>query len=89
MWYHVHVSKYEKLLNKVKNSPKHVTLLEIIKLMELLGFTHRRGSKNHYVFYYKSLTIGLAPPHPGRFVKPIYVKNCLRAIDEVLKNENK
>ena len=80
------MQKYESLLNKIKNNPKHVSLTELIKLMELVGFSWRRGSKNHYIFYYKSVTIGVAPPHSGRFVKPIYVKNCLKAI-EVIKNE--
>jgi len=88
MWYHIYVSKYERLLNKVKSSPKHVSLTELIKLMELIGFTWRRGSKNHCVFYYKSMTIGVAPPHSERFVKPIYVRICLKAIDEVIKNDN-
>lgn len=87
MWYHINVSKHERLLNKVRASPKHVSLTELIKLMELVGFSWRRGSKNHYIFYYKSVTVGVAPPHSGRFVKPIYVKNCLRAIDEVIKYE--
>ena len=81
------MKKYEQVLNKTRNSPKHVSLTELIKLMELTGFTWRRGSKNHYVFYHGSLTIGVAPPHQGRFVKSIYVKNCLKAIEEVIKNE--
>ena len=89
MWYHLCVSKYERLLNRVNSAPKQVSLTELIKLMELVGFTWRRGSKNHYVFYYKSITIGVAPPHSGRFVKPIYVKNCLKAINEVIKNEER
>ena len=80
------MQKYESLLNKIKNNPKHVSLTELIKFMEVVGFSWRRGSKNHYIFYYKSVTIGVAPPHSGRFVKPIYVKNCLKAI-EVIKNE--
>ena len=88
MWYHIYVSKYERLLNKVKSSPKHTSLTELIKLMELVGFAWRRGSKNHYIFYCKLITIGVAPPHSGRFVKPIYVRNCLKAINEVIKNDN-
>ena len=87
MWYHIIVTKHEKLLSRVKSSPKHVTVTELIKLMELVGFSWRRGSKNHYIFYYGSITIGVAPPHPGRFVKPVYVKNCLKGIEEVIKNE--
>lgn len=89
MWYYNIVPKYERLLSKVKASPKHTSLTELIKLMELVGFSWRRGSKNHCVFYYKSMTIGVAPPHGGRFVKPIYVRNCLKAIEEVIKNEER
>lgn len=81
------MKKYEQVLNKIRNSPKHVSLTELIKLMELTGFTWRRGSKNHYVFYHGPLTVGVAPPHQGRFVKPIYVRNCLKAINEVIKHE--
>ena len=87
MWYHISVTKHERLLNSVRTSPKHVSLTELIKLMELVGFSWRRGSKNHYVFYYKSITLSVAPPHSGRFVKPVYVKNCLKAIEEVVKYE--
>ena len=87
MWYHIYVSKYERLLNKVKSAPKHTSLTELIKLMELVGFAYRRGAKNHYVFYYKSITVGVAPPHPGRFVKPIYVKFCLKAVEEVINEK--
>jgi hypothetical protein len=79
--------KYDKLLSKVRLGPKHVTMTELIKLMELLDFSSRRGSKNHYMFYRDGLIVGVAPPHPGRFVKPIYVKHCLRAIEELLNNE--
>ena len=46
MWYHSYVTKYERLLNKVNSSPKHTSLTELIKLMELVGFIWRRGSKN-------------------------------------------
>ena len=87
MWYHMNVTRYERILNSVKTSPKQVSLTELIKLMELVGFSWRRGSKNHYIFYYKSVTISVAPPHSGRFVKPIYVRNCLKAIEEAIKHE--
>ena len=81
------MSKYERLLSKINSSSKHVSLTELIKLMELIGFSWRRGSKNHYVFYYKSITVGVAPPHSGRFVKPVYVKNCLKAKEGLIKDE--
>lgn len=79
--------KHERLLSKVKASPKHTSLTELIKLMELVEFSWRRGTKNHYIFYHRSITIGVAPPHSGRFVKPIYIKICLKAIEEVIKHE--
>ncbi len=81
--------KYTKILRKIKENPKAVTVTELIKLMELIGFSYRRGSKNHYIFYYQSLTIGVAPPHPGKHIKPIYVRECLKAINEVIENDQK
>lgn len=79
------MARYEKILRKVRLNPKNVTITELIKLMELVGFSYRRGSKNHYVFYFKSHTLCVAPPHPGKYVKPIYVKLCLKSIDGVIK----
>lgn len=81
--------KYTKILRKIKENPKNVTVTELIKLMELIGFSYRRGSKNHYIFYYQSFTIGVAPPHPGKHIKPIYVRECLKAINEVIENDQK
>lgn len=83
------VAKYDKLLTKIKSGPKHTTITELIKLMEQVGFTYRKGSKNHYIFYGKTNTICVAPPHPGKFVKPVYVKICLKAIEEMLNDEKR
>ncbi|MCE2928484.1 MAG: type II toxin-antitoxin system HicA family toxin [Candidatus Caenarcaniphilales bacterium] len=83
------VEKYRKLLSQVKENPKNVTVTELIKLMELIGFSFRRGSKNHYIFYYQSKTICVAPPHPGKHIKPVYVKECLKAIEEIINHGKK
>lgn len=83
------VDKYIKLLRKLTESPKNVTITELLKLMELIGFSYRKGSKNHYIFYYQSLTICVAPPHPGKHVKPVYIRECIKAIKELIENDKK
>jgi predicted RNA binding protein YcfA (HicA-like mRNA interferase family) len=78
------MAKFEKLLRAIKAGPKSVTITELIKLMELVGFNYRKGSKNHYVFYYQSKTVCVAPPHPGKYVKPVYINVILKMIEEIL-----
>ena len=74
------MSKYDKLLNKLKNNPKNVDFKIIRKLLEDNGYNAINTGGSHWVFRkegYSSITI----PHK-KPIKIIYVKKVLSIIEE-------
>ncbi|WP_123052781.1 hypothetical protein [Clostridium sp. JN-1] len=77
------MSKFEKLIMKLKNNPKNARFEELEKILNILGYIMNQTNKgsSHYVFRKKgaySITIPYAKP-----INQAYVKLVL----EVLKNE--
>ncbi|MEI6126443.1 MAG: hypothetical protein WCQ99_07820 [Pseudomonadota bacterium] len=87
------MSQKEKLLKKIKNSPRNVRIEELVRLMEYYGFVAKLSSKEGYFFTTPKLVGKILPrsapiPH-GRENKVlrVYVEKCLEAINMI--NEEK
>ena len=75
------MSKLEKLLQRIKNNPKTVRFEEIEKILLLHGFKESQAGSgsSHYIFKRDSAAVTI--PNHGKFVKEIYIKRALAALD--------
>jgi predicted RNA binding protein YcfA (HicA-like mRNA interferase family) len=78
------VSKREKLLEAIKQSPNNVTFAKIRKLLEHDGFILERITGSHHVFR-KEAAIFVVPVHKNK-VKAVYVKRVVEIIEEYGKS---
>ncbi len=74
------MSKREKLLEALKQSPNNVTFTQIRKLLEREQFTLERITGSHHVFKRGSVTF-VVPVHNNK-VKGVYVKRVVEIIEE-------
>jgi predicted RNA binding protein YcfA (HicA-like mRNA interferase family) len=73
------MSKKEKLLELLKNSPNNVTFGNIRKLLELEGFDLDRITGSHHIFKRDEIVL-VIPVHNNR-VKSVYVKRVVELIE--------
>jgi predicted RNA binding protein YcfA (HicA-like mRNA interferase family) len=73
------MSKREKLLELLKNSPNNVTFGGIRKLLELEGFDLDRITGSHHIFKREEIVL-VIPVHNNR-VKSVYVKRVVELIE--------
>ncbi len=73
------MSKKDKLLELLKNSPNNVTFGDIRKLLELEGFDLDRITGSHHIF--KKNEIVLVIPVHNNHVKSVYVKRVVELIE--------
>ena len=75
------MSKLEKLLERIKNSPKQVRFDELDKLLIKVGFERRqpRGGSSHYIYIKGSarVTVPFHQPHIGE----AYVKLVIKILE--------
>ena len=74
------MSKREKLLEKLRQSPHNVTFDQLRNLLELESFRLDRVSGSHHVFR-KGEVIFVLPVHQNR-VKSVYVKRLIGIIEQ-------
>lgn len=74
------MDKREKLLDKLRNSPKNVTFADVRKLLLQEGFSLERITGSHHVFKRNEITFAI-PVHKNR-VKSVYVKRVVEIIGE-------
>ena len=80
------MARIEKELEKLRQNPKNVRPEQLEKVLLRLGFEKRAAKGSHSVYKmkgYRPLTI----PYRRPFLLPIYVKEALKRIDEILENE--
>ncbi len=73
------MSKKEKLIELLKNSPNNVTFGDIRKLLELEGFDLDRITGSHHIFKKNEIVL-VIPVHNNR-VKSVYVKRVVELIE--------
>jgi predicted RNA binding protein YcfA (HicA-like mRNA interferase family) len=82
------MTKREKLISRIRNNPKDVSLRDIRVLLEAFGFELIRIRGSHHIFVGmvsgEEITLAIPSRHP---VKVVYVKRVIEIIDEVVKGE--
>lgn len=78
------MSKREKLLESLQQSPHNVTFAQIRKLLEQENFTLERVTGSHHVFR-RDATIFVVPVHKNK-VKAVYVKRVIEIIENYGKS---
>ena len=78
------MSKREKLIESLKQSPHNATFTQIRKLLEQEDFTLERITGSHHVFRRKE-TIFVVPVHKNK-VKAVYVKRVIEIIESYGKS---
>ena len=73
------MSKKDKLLGLLKNSPNNVTFGDIRKLLELESFDLDRITGSHHIFKRNEIVL-VIPVHNNR-VKSVYVKRVVELIE--------
>ncbi len=82
------MTKREKLLNRIRNNPRNVSIHDLQLLLETFGFELDRIRGSHYIFVGliggDEVTLAVPAKHP---IKAVYVTRVLELIDEVLLSE--
>ncbi len=73
----------EKLYERAKNNPGSVSFAELDTLLQRWGFARRqpRGGSSHYFYTRGSVTLSI--PREGKAVKPVYVRQAMRALEQL------
>lgn len=73
------MSKAEKLIEKIKENPKHVYFEDLTKALKTKGYDIINVKGSHYSFSNGETTITLVKPHGGRkFCHVLDVKEVIR-----------
>lgn len=77
------MSQLQKLMERIRNNPKTVRFDELEKILLRAGYKCRQTAhgSSHYT-YYKEGKMPLTIPKKHPFVKEIYVKNAIEALEE-------
>lgn len=82
------MSKWEKLLEKIRNNPKAVTFEEVDKVLRSMGYvpSQPRGGSSHYT-YRKKGCMPLTVPRKEPYVKETYVRTVIDLWDDFQEEE--
>ena len=72
----------ERRLRRARQNPKNVRFNELVRIYEDHGFIVRPGRGSHYVAYHPSSRLNIPFPRQNP-MKPNYVRDALKAIDEL------
>ena len=79
------MSKFEKLLSKMRNNPKDWRIEEIKQIADKLDISYRQPGTSHVTFRFKNGNMLTIPAHKP--IKPIYIKQFINLIDEAGLNK--
>jgi predicted RNA binding protein YcfA (HicA-like mRNA interferase family) len=81
------LGKFEKLLLKAKNNPKHVRFEELDKILIRAGFKRRQCRKGSIHYIYSKGTERVTVPFDQPHVKAKYVELVIKALEGEIDNE--
>ena len=84
------MTKREKLLQKVRNNPKHVSLSDLESLLDSYGFVRRELGPGSHRYYSRpgGYAVLVPAPHKRAHVKTVYVRDVLRLIEQIDEQES-
>jgi len=81
------LKKLKKLLERIRNNPKHVRFEELDKILSHYGFTKRQSSKGTSHYYYikgeKLLSVPFHKPH----IKATYVERAIELLEGEINDD--
>lgn len=75
------MSKFEKLLQKIRNNPKHVRFEELNKILIRYGFTKRQASSGTSHYYYTKGDKQISVPYNQPHIKANYVVRAMELLE--------
>jgi predicted RNA binding protein YcfA (HicA-like mRNA interferase family) len=73
------LSKAKKLIEKIKENPKHVYFDDVVKVLQERGYDIINKKGSHYSFSNGAVTITIIKPHGGsKFCHVLDVKEVIR-----------
>jgi predicted RNA binding protein YcfA (HicA-like mRNA interferase family) len=80
------MTKAQKDLDKLRKNPRHVRYEDLVTILTRLGFEKRQDSTSHVRFTYQSHILVIPKRKP--FLKPIYIAQVLKLLDQILDDDN-
>ena len=80
MWYHVSMSKFDKLIIKMRANPRDWRIDDLKAVAERLNIDYRQPGTSHVTFRLAHGSKITVPAHKP--IKPIYIKQFLELLDE-------
>ncbi len=77
------MSKFDKLLNRIRHNPQSVTFEDLDKLLIAYGFVRRQPQSGSAHFTYSLRTHRITVPYRRPVLKAVYVKQVLLILDEL------
>ncbi|GAB6173123.1 hypothetical protein JCM15765_26010 [Paradesulfitobacterium aromaticivorans] len=81
------MSKLKKLLEKIRNNPKHVRFEELDKILIRYGFAKRQASGGTSHYYYtkgeKVISVPFRQPH----IKVFYVERAMELLEGEINDD--
>lgn len=77
------MGKCDKLLEKARQAPKNLRFEELCQLAECYGFQFQRQNSSHCTYKHTELPLLLTFQKCTGTVKPVYVRDLLKAIEEL------
>jgi hypothetical protein len=79
------VSKRDKLLARIRNNPKQVSIEDLERILLEYGFV-KRTARSHHNFYSRGAYIISVPVHRPH-VKEVYVRHALAILEQLDEEE--
>ncbi len=80
------MTKAQKDIDKLRQNPRHVRYDELVTILTRLGFEKRQDSTSHVRFTHGTHILVIPKRKP--FLKPIYVNQVLKLLDEIFDEDN-
>lgn len=79
MWYHLVMTKQEKILSKMRNNPQGWRIDDLKKIADRLGVIYRQPGTSHVTFRLLNGDKLTVPAHKP--INAVYIKQFLALID--------
>jgi len=80
MWYHISMSKFDKLIIKMRANPRDWRIDDLKAVAERLNINYRQPGTSHVTFRLANGSKITVPAHKP--IKPIYIKQFLALFDD-------
>lgn len=80
MWYHISMSKFDKLIIKMRTNPRDWRIDDLKAVAERLNIDYRQPGTSHVTFRLANGVKITVPAHKP--IKPIYIKQFLTLLDD-------